>query len=151
MTVRLRAHHLLCVLTYVGKGYTPAFVANLDRMAARLSDGEDMLIVEGPDDICAPLLEGGDGHCHTASVRRRDQIALAEVASSLQRDLVAGDRLTLGAAQLANLRGSYAAEQVHGACGGCQWKPLCGSVAASGYRDTRLQARSSPHPQSQEA
>ena len=27
MTVRLRAHHLLCMLTYVGKGYSPAFCA----------------------------------------------------------------------------------------------------------------------------
>ena len=26
MTIRLRAHHLLCLLTYAGKGYSPAFI-----------------------------------------------------------------------------------------------------------------------------
>ncbi|MBY5933298.1 DUF1284 domain-containing protein [Tateyamaria omphalii] len=143
MTVRLRAHHLLCVLTYVGKGYNPDFVANLNRIAARLGNGEDVLIVEGPDDICAPLLEGGDGHCLTDRVRWRDRIAQAEVASALESEVVAGEKMTLGAAQLAQLRASYAAEQVRGACVGCQWKQLCASVAANGYRDTRLRARSS--------
>ena len=37
MTVRLRAHHLLCMLTYVGKGYTAAFTANYDRIVERLN------------------------------------------------------------------------------------------------------------------
>ena len=32
MTVRLRSRHLLCLLTYKGEGYRPAFV-NLDRIA----------------------------------------------------------------------------------------------------------------------
>ncbi len=58
MTVRLRGHHLLCMLTFVGKGYSPAFVENYDRIAGRLSEGEDILLVDGPDDICAPLLCG---------------------------------------------------------------------------------------------
>ncbi len=38
--VRLRAHHLLCLLTYVGKGYSEAFVRRADALAARLSAGE---------------------------------------------------------------------------------------------------------------
>ena len=55
MTVRLRGHHLLCLLAYKGEGYSPAFIANLDRIAARLTAGEDAVLVDGPDDICAPL------------------------------------------------------------------------------------------------
>ncbi len=55
MTVRLRAHHLLCMLTYVGKGYSPAFVENYEVIAARLSAGEEIELVAGPDDICGPL------------------------------------------------------------------------------------------------
>ena len=46
MTVRLRAHHLLCLLTYVGKGYSPAFTANYDKMVKRLAGGEDVLKIE---------------------------------------------------------------------------------------------------------
>jgi len=41
VTIRLRAHHLLCILTYVGKGYTPGFTVNYDRVARRMSDGEE--------------------------------------------------------------------------------------------------------------
>ena len=50
MTVRLRPHHLLCLLTYVGKGYSPAFTANYDAIAMRIEQGEELLIVSGPDD-----------------------------------------------------------------------------------------------------
>ena len=49
MTVRLRAHHLLCMLTYVGKGYSPAFVENYEAIAARLSAGEEIEMVAGPE------------------------------------------------------------------------------------------------------
>ena len=50
MTIRLRPHHLLCLLTYSGKGYSAAFTANYDVIAGQISQGEDILIVEGPDD-----------------------------------------------------------------------------------------------------
>ncbi len=45
MTVRLRTHHLLCLLTYVGRGYSPAFVENMDQVAARLSEGREGILV----------------------------------------------------------------------------------------------------------
>jgi len=63
MTVRLRSHHLLCLLTYVGKGYSAAFIANYDAIAKRLGRGEDVLIVSGPDDICQPMLGEAESHC----------------------------------------------------------------------------------------
>ncbi|TJU92322.1 MAG: DUF1284 domain-containing protein, partial [Mesorhizobium sp.] len=63
MTVRLRAHHLLCLLTYVGKGYSPAFTANYDKVVKRLGEGEAVLIVSGPDAICAPMLDEREPHC----------------------------------------------------------------------------------------
>jgi len=53
--VRLRAHHLLCILTFAGKGYSPAFVANMAGVVARIGAGEPIEVVAGPDDICAPL------------------------------------------------------------------------------------------------
>ena len=75
MTVRLRAHHLLCMLTYVGNGYSPAFVENYEVIAARLSAGEEIELVAGPDDICVPLTADPDAHCHGASVIERDRAA----------------------------------------------------------------------------
>ncbi len=45
MTITLRAHHLLCVLTYSGKGYSPAFVTNFDSVVRRLQAGEALEIL----------------------------------------------------------------------------------------------------------
>lgn len=35
----LRAHHLMCVTTYQGKGYSPEFVANMNRLWHALRSG----------------------------------------------------------------------------------------------------------------
>ena len=67
MTVRLRPHHLLCVLTHVGRGYSPAFTANMSKIAQRLGAGEDIELVARPDDICAPLLTDPDRFCREVS------------------------------------------------------------------------------------
>ncbi|MBZ9995361.1 DUF1284 domain-containing protein [Mesorhizobium sp. BH1-1-4] len=139
MTVRLRAHHLLCLLTYVGKGYSPAFTANYDVIAERLSRGEDILLVSGPDDICAPLLGEPDPHCLRDSAAGRDRQARDDVEALLARPIRDGARLDLDAAILMRLRQAFSTGHVREACAGCEWSRLCGAVASGGYRDTRLQ------------
>ncbi|WP_137934028.1 DUF1284 domain-containing protein [Mesorhizobium comanense] len=140
MTVRLRAHHLLCLLTYVGKGYTPAFTANYDGIAQRLSRGEDILLVSGPDDICTPLLGEAESHCLRDSAAGRDRLAARDVEALLARPIRDGVRLDLDAAILARMRQAFSTGVVREACEGCEWSGLCGAVAADDYRDTRLQA-----------
>lgn len=137
MTLRLRAHHLLCLLTYVGKGYTPAFVAHYDKVVARLEAGEAVELVEGPDEICAPMLADGH-HCFNASIKERDAQAREAVALWLGRSLETGARLALDAATIARLRAGFAEGTIRAACLGCQWAPLCDDIAASGFRAVRL-------------
>ncbi|MBZ9739135.1 MULTISPECIES: DUF1284 domain-containing protein [unclassified Mesorhizobium] len=139
MTVRLRAHHLLCLLTYVGKGYSPAFTANYDAIAERLSRGEDILLVSGPDDVCAPLLGEPDPHCLRDSAAGRDRQARDDVEALLGRPIRDGARLDLDAAILMRLRQAFSTGHVREACAGCEWSRLCGAVASGGYRDARLQ------------
>jgi len=139
VTVRLRAHHLLCLLTYVGKGYSPGFTANYDRIVARLNRGETILIVSGPDDICAPLLkEEAEPHCQQDSVAERDERAVESVAALLGRPVRAGTRLELGPAHLETMRRAFSTGQTRAACQGCEWSKLCDAIAASDYRDARL-------------
>lgn len=141
MTVRLRGHHLLCMLTYVGRGYTPAFTANFNAIAARLSEGEDILLVDGPDDICAPLLAEDDTHCFGESASRRDRTALATAGRQLALQLRIGTRLCLTPAILANLREAFsravpadmARAGLRRACAGCDWAALCTGIAERGY------------------
>jgi hypothetical protein len=154
--MRLRPHHLLCLLTYVGKGYSPAFTDNLDQITLRLAGGEALELVPGPDDICAALLRCGDGadpidaalpsppHCLAPSVSRRDEQALRSLNAHLPQPLHIGSRLVLDAALLQRLRGLFARGEIRQACLGCEWHGLCTAVAASGYVGVRLPCVASP-------
>lgn len=141
MTVRLRPHHLLCLTSYIGKGYTPAFTASYDAIAARLSAGEDIEIVSGPDDICAPLLADDDAHCRAQSVADRDRLAARDAGALLGAPIRAGTRIALDAARLTRLRENFAKGSIRAACAGCDWAELCGAVAASGFKHVRVQPR----------
>ena len=84
MAVHLRAHHLLCLLTFVGRGYNAAFISNMEWIAAQLSSGaDDIVLVDGPDDLCAPLMGTADRHCHLRSVRYRDERAIEGISGYL--------------------------------------------------------------------
>jgi uncharacterized protein len=121
--IRLRPHHLLCILSYVGRGYTPAFVANMDALTARIFAGEEIEIAAGPDDICAPLLCRSDAHCRQTSVDERDRRAAEALG------VAAGGRLVLDGARLAAMRTAFAAGTIRAACLGCEWDDLCTEVA----------------------
>lgn len=133
MTVRLRPHHLLCILTHVGEGYSPAFTANLAVIIGRIGAGEDVVIVDGPDEICAPLLGGSEPHCHRKSVVARDRAAADDIGELLALPLEPGTRLSLDEAVIQRFRREFAAGRIRSACGGCDWTPLCSSVAEGGY------------------
>ncbi|MGH6761784.1 MAG: DUF1284 domain-containing protein [Phyllobacterium sp.] len=142
MTVRLRAHHLLCMLTYVGKGYTAAFTANYDRIVERLNRGEDILLVHGPDDICAPLLCENGAHCFNDSVLQRDERAAQAVSKILARPLRPGDSFRPDAAMLARMRKAFLAGKSRAACKDCEWSALCTSIAVNGFDGARLDLKS---------
>lgn len=154
--MRLRPHHLLCLLTYVGKGYSRAFTDNMDAVAQRLAAGEALELVEGPDAICAALLPRGGAadagatgaallsppHCLAPSVAARDEQALrslnAHLAPLLTEPLRIGSRLVLDDGLLQRLRSLFASGAIRQACTGCEWHGLCTDVAAGGYLGVRL-------------
>ena len=138
MIVRLRAHHLLCMLTYVGRGYNAVFVANYTAIIERLSAGADILVIAGPDDICAPLLQDPKAHCHNTGIKARDQQAAAAVSAWLGQTIMPGTRLALTPSQLADLRQAFADGKIRAACQACQWTGLCSDIAATDFADTKL-------------
>ncbi len=119
------------MLTYVGKGYSPAFVENYDRIAGRLSEGEDILLVDGPDDICAPLLCGGDCHCYEASIRKRDRLAMEAVGELLGQTLSTQKAFELDTERLVVMRGAFAKGALRKACERCEWSDLCTRIATA--------------------
>ncbi len=139
MTVRLRPHHLLCMLTYVGKGYTSGFVENYDRVAARLNTGEeDIELVDGPDDICVGLLCESHAHCFNEGVVQRDEVARLSVSTLLGETLEPGKRLRATPDFLTKMRLAFAAGDIRQACRGCQWIRLCDRIAASGFAGVKV-------------
>lgn len=126
--------------TYVGKGYSSAFTANYDGIAKRLGRGETSLVVEGPDDICTPLLESETPHCHGARVRTRDDLAAHDVAHLLGRWIAPGVRIALTADLARRLREGFASERIRTGCAGCEWSDLCSAIAKGGFDDVRMVA-----------
>lgn len=144
MTVRLRGHHLLCLLTFVGEGYTPSFTRNYVRIAERLSAGEAIAVVDGPDDICAPMLCEAGAHCREESITRRDSLALAAVSDILDRRVVRGSVLMFDADRLRRLRSAFAEGKAAAACAECEWASLCIRVAGGGFSDVLVRAAEDP-------
>jgi len=138
MTIHLRAHHLLCTLTFKGEGYSPAFVANYISIVNRLNQGEDVLIVEGPDDICAPLLQTSQPHCLASSVLARDATAARVLSSALGRPIDVGSRIDMSATHTALSRQAFHGPDVRQACNGCEWSALCTGIAAADYANVLL-------------
>ena len=97
MTIRLRAHHLLCLLTWAGKGYSPAFTAGFTVIATRIAAGEAVVLVDGPDDVCAPMLDDPGCHCRgdsVALVSRRGAVEV-RVAGKALGDAGENERLSV--------------------------------------------------------
>jgi hypothetical protein len=129
--IKLRAHHLLCMLTFRGRGYTPTFSANFAALIARMKSGETIEIVEGADDICAPLQGTNQWHCDEEGPQSRDELALLELNQKLFPDAEIGSKFELNAEIFA---AAYEHFQINGtgnACHGCQWNSLCNDILKS--------------------
>ncbi|EFO30094.1 conserved hypothetical protein [Roseibium sp. TrichSKD4] len=138
MSVELRPHHLLCLLTYLGKGYTPAFVENYERVVTRLNAGETITIVSGPDEICHPMLNDPSCHCRNESVAIRDQQALAAVLTCLRLEAIT-EPFVLAQDDVLRLRRAFQNGDLRAACQGCEWELLCSRIAKNDFRGCRLQ------------
>ncbi|MBN2980878.1 MULTISPECIES: DUF1284 domain-containing protein [Cohnella] len=81
MTIRLRGHHLLCLLGFRGKGYSEEFCVNMTSVYETLRADPDtpIAIIEGPDDICRAFPADQPNHCHNESVYRKDRDILLKL------------------------------------------------------------------------
>jgi len=131
--IRLRPHHLLCLVAFQGEGYSPEFVEKTRGLQrALLADGTVIELVRGPDDLCDGCPEmkeecvslapdsGVDGLDHAAS-------ALLGVSPGRHR----------AADLLQSLKDAYSAERGYEVCGGCSWLPRmdCPRVIAIRLRE----------------
>lgn len=106
-------------------------------MLARIEAGEPIEIVEGPDDICAPLVAAGDAHCGLERLRASDADAVADIrASDNIREILSGG--VLDGLRVAQLRAAFSAGTIRAACANCSWHDLCTQVAREDYARSLL-------------
>lgn len=138
--IRLRGHHFLCLLTYKGLGYTPAFVENMTAIAARINAGEKVILHSGPDDICAALTPADRAACNH-DCAKPETAALDEMAEKATVAVLGhalDEAFTLDAVKVAKLRAAFLTGESRTACGLCRWRAICDEIAGSGYADTLL-------------
>ncbi len=135
------------MLTYAGRGYTPRFTSGMDDLMRRLGSGEEITLIDGPDDICRPWLDEADSnaeirapHCHEDRISGRDVRAAADIGALLGRSMNAGSTLRLDAALLAKLRTAYRADTIRSGCSGCEWKSFCDGLSADDFAGCKLNA-----------
>ncbi len=148
MPVRLRGHHFLCILTYRGVGYTPAFVDNMTAIVEAIDAGRTVVLAEGPDDICGALStddrQACNHDCGCPETRALDAEAVAQVSSLLGRDL--DGPLVLTASMIAALREAFAGGTIRAACRDCRWGEFCTRIAEEAFAGTRLAPPDMPAP-----
>lgn len=136
--VRLRGHHLLCMLSYVGQGYSDTFTRNFDRCCAAIDAGALVLIVAGADDLCAPMLNTEGNHCLNASCAQRDRQALLSASEVLGLELAVGMQTRWTAEMIERMRLAFKHGVVRAACQRCEWETLCSDAAGDDFRSARL-------------
>lgn len=117
------------MLTYAGRGYSEKFTENFNDLAAEISSGQCVaVLVNGPDDVCAPRLAdlNDTPHCHDGRIREADDAAIDDLRRvTALRDLDYGDAVRLTHEFIRTMRAAFTQGTNRGACHGCEWRSLC--------------------------
>ena len=113
--LNMRPHHLLCTRAFKGKGYSPAFVENMQRVINRLKAGCDITLITGVDAICDLCPERIGNHCRSeAKVTGFDEAVLSQLGL---------ERKNYAYAEVDRILESRLTEPVYECiCRGCEWK-----------------------------
>jgi hypothetical protein len=118
--MQFRPHHFLCTLCYTGKGYSPAFVRNYNKIAQHLNaeGGEKtpIEVVPHTDSICHPCPHKRDLACESQAV-----IADLDAKHADALGLQAGDILTWEQAKQ-RIAERMTLEKFEHTCATCSWK-----------------------------
>lgn len=121
--MRIRAHNLLCIQGFVGKGYSPAFVANMKAIVGGLGGTTEVTVLAEPDRLCeaCPNLKAGGCALHGAGTERG---IVAQDRDVLRRlGLREGETVPWGGI-LDRIRAAVGPDDLDAICGSCPWLPL---------------------------
>lgn len=118
MSLRLRGHHLLCLLGFRGMGYSPEFTSNMRKVYEQLqTEPKTMVtIVRGTDDLCRCYPVDKPNHCETKSVHERDDTVLERLGLTPDLQIAWQDILQL-------LEKHMMPRDISLICTSCPWRP----------------------------
>ena len=117
-TYNIRAHHGMCLFFFQGKGYSGAFVENMEKMKAILEENPEIRLMDSPDHICAACPNKATETC-------------AEKASRYDREVLRRCWLSVGDTLPYREFSQIVIETILrpglrvDICGDCQWSGLC--------------------------
>jgi hypothetical protein len=122
--LKIRAHHLLCILGFRGLGYGEEFVSNMGKVVGELcSDpGLPITLVVGCDAICASCPHNKEGKCLKRANSEVD-VPILDLELLKRLGLEAGSQILAGEAW-EEVKKRLAPEDLTEICGDCKWLSL---------------------------
>ena len=123
-TLRLRPHHILCLQTFRGSGYSPDFVAGMKKIVAELEENAEtsLQIVNICDDICHLCSNRNGWSC--TSLRP----SIFDVLVSGRYNILPGKEYTWKT--LLSMLPPLSLELLEECCPNCQWLSLCRQIVS---------------------
>ncbi len=118
----LRAHHLLCMRSFQGKGYSREFVKNFYKVIDKLKRNPSITVVNRPDVICekCPHNKNGcvkKGPKSELRVRKKDNEFIKALSLTLNK--------TMKANRIKEITEKITKEGIKKLCRNCQWLDYC--------------------------
>lgn len=136
-TLHLRPHHLLCLQTFIGHGYSEEFVQEMTSVKRQLAldPRTPIQLVDGADMLCHHCPNCADGRCTSekpalfdqlvaSKIEKSEKILLSRTIESNHGGIFSDSFMLHGIPEYLTLSHNLLEE----CCPGCEWKELCGRV-----------------------
>ena len=139
-TICLRPHHLLCLQTFVGHGYSPEFTAHMTYVKSFLDADPHapITLVNGPDDLCGHCPNCVGNTCTSPKPALFDHLVAQKLnlhnvqyaAANKKADALIASAGSLESTTPMTIHGipstlRMTSQLLDECCPGCEWKELC--------------------------
>lgn len=129
--IHLRPHHLLCLQTFVGHGYSPEFVEHMTLIKDQLKADPQtpIALINGADDLCSRCPNCIDAKCTSYKPALFDRLVADKLAAQCLSNVCNTPTHTIvnGIPSCLRITEEILAE----CCPDCEWKELCIKVCRS--------------------
>ncbi len=120
--MNIRAHHLLCMKYFKGKGYSKEFVSNFYKVIKKLKDNSIIKVINHPDVICGSCPHNANSKCtkkgpdFEKEVEKKDNIVIKHLELNPNQEIKAKDAGKLVILKLSKIKEI---------CIDCEWQKYC--------------------------